>query len=125
VLLTMTAVDFGRLFYTYEAIANAAREGARYCAVFKDSAGASSRALGELSSTVPSATVATSPACIFGSSGSTLYCDSTPVTATSGSPVILCVSATFQPITPLVDAAVGITNGGSIALNASAVMMVP
>jgi Flp pilus assembly protein TadG len=33
VLITMGILDLGRVFYTYEALANAAREGARYCAL--------------------------------------------------------------------------------------------
>jgi hypothetical protein len=32
-LLTVGIVDLGRVFYTYEALANAAREGARFCAL--------------------------------------------------------------------------------------------
>ena len=33
-LLVMGLVDLGRVFYTYEAVTNAAREGARYCAQY-------------------------------------------------------------------------------------------
>jgi hypothetical protein len=32
-LITLGVIDLGRVFYTYEAVANAAREGARFCAL--------------------------------------------------------------------------------------------
>ena len=48
-LITMGILDFGRVFYTYEALANAAREGARYCALHPGTPhGTRARVAGEL-----------------------------------------------------------------------------
>jgi hypothetical protein len=49
VLIVLGIIDFGRIFYTYEALANAAREGARYCALKPgDTPGTRARVAGEL-----------------------------------------------------------------------------
>jgi Flp pilus assembly protein TadG len=104
-LIVMMVVDLGRAFSTYDAIANAAREGARSCALFKDSAGATARVTSELGSGF-SPTVTFSPAC-----SSTLV---------AGTSVTVKVQTTFQPITVVISQ----ITGNSIILQASATMMV-
>lgn len=105
-LIVMGVLDLGRVFYTYEAIANAAREGARYCALNahvangNPSTGTTSRVTGELSGTGISATVA-SP-----------VCDTTVV---AGNQVTVTVNTTYTPVTSVVT--------GPITLSAHASMV--
>ena len=105
ILIVMMVVDLGRAFSTYDAIANAAREGVRSCALFKDSAGATARVTSELG-TGFSPTVTFAPAC-----SSTLVV---------GSSVTVTVQTTFRPITVVISR----ITGNSINLRASATMMV-
>lgn len=104
-LIALLVIDLGRAYYTYEAIANAAREGARYCALYKDSAGTKTRVMNELGSYVDGTVTVSSP-----------YCDTT---VTVGNPVTVTVSATFTPITPLIGSLVG----DPMTLTATATMM--
>src|SRR5687767_3574299 len=84
-LLTMGVVDFGRIFYSYETLANAAREGARYCALHPGNAsGTQSRVNGEVDGTVASVTAT--------------GCTNQP----RGQPVTVTVTAPFAPVTPLI-----------------------
>ena len=104
-LLVMGVIDFGRVFNSYEAIANAAREGARYCALNAHLGGSpgsatTSRVTGELNGTGISATVE-SPAC--------------DTSVTVGNPVTVVVDTTFTPITGIVT--------GPITLKARATMV--
>ena len=117
VMMVLGVIDLGRAFYTYEALANAAREGARYCALHAQdqyatnpATGTTDRVINEVSGTVTvtSSQVSTSPAC-------------TKAATTSGDPVTVTVWATFTPVTPLIG---GFFPGGIITLTASATMMV-
>ncbi|HEX5417199.1 MAG TPA: TadE/TadG family type IV pilus assembly protein [Chloroflexota bacterium] len=115
VLMVMIVVDLGRVFYTYEALANAAREGARYCAVHGHdtlatnvAAGTSARVTGELAGTVSNVTIS-APNCVNNSGVAT------------GSPVSVSVSTTFTPITPLISNFA--FSGGSATISATATMM--
>ena len=89
-LLIMGAVDFARVFYSYQAIINAAREGARYCALHPaDSAGTRTRVQGELAGKVP----------LTAAQIAAISCPTTQ----PDDEFTIRVSATFQPITPLID----------------------
>ena len=118
VMMVMGVVDLGRVFYTYEALANAAREGARYCALHgydpyqtNVSLGTSDRVLNELGSTVSGVSVTGSP----GSS----VCDTSAIE--EGNTLTVSASATFTPITPLI--AAFFPNHTSVTLTASASMV--
>jgi hypothetical protein len=103
-LLTMLIVDFGRIFFVHEAIANAAREGARYCALHPgDTIGVQTRVSGEDGAGVAGAT----------SSGCT--------NPGGGQPVTVTVQATFTPVTPMICALVcdGVT---TMTVSASSTM---
>jgi hypothetical protein len=106
--LIMGVVDFGRAFYAYNVIANTAREGARYGAVSGRTnsqiiAWATGRAyLSNLTVTVVDP----------GTSGDTAWTD----------PVVVQVSHTFTPITPLI--AQICCGGGSLTLTARSSMHV-
>jgi Flp pilus assembly protein TadG len=102
-LLTMGVVDLGRVFYQYEALANAAREGARYCALHPgDATGTLAQAQREVSGTVASVT----------SSGCT--------NPGRGQPVTITVQAPFAPVTPLI----GNLVGNPMTVGAAATMVV-
>jgi len=117
VMMVMGVVDFGRVFYTYEALANATREGARYCALHahdtwasNQSSATSSRVIGELNGTVATPSV-------YGSAVGQPACDTA---IASGSTVTVSASTTFTPITPLI---ANLSPGGTINVTASATML--
>jgi Flp pilus assembly protein TadG len=102
-LLTLGVVDLGRAFYQYEALANAAREGARYCALHPgDASGTQTQVAREVSGTVASVT----------SSG----CSATA----KGQPVTITAQAPFSPVTPLIRNLVG----NPMTVGATATMVV-
>jgi hypothetical protein len=85
-LILLGIVDFGRVFYTYGALANAAREGARYCALHPaDTEGTRTRVRDELEARVSPVLAAT-------------VCANPP----RGTPVTVAAAAIFDPVTPLV-----------------------
>jgi len=103
-LIAMGAVDFGRLYYSYTTIANAAREGAM-CASLGGicPAGAAGAATAEVNGTLPGGVTTTvSP------SG----------TLSAGSTVTVTVHYNFQPITTVV------VGTATLPLSASASMVV-
>ncbi len=109
VLIVMLIVDFGRVFTTYVALTNAAREGARYCALqhvrppasaAANTAGTQARVQGELDGRLVADPAATE--CL---------------SVAPGQPVTVTVRATFVPLTPLI-------TGGLITLQAPATMVV-
>jgi len=117
VMMVMGVVDLGRVFYTYEALANASREGARYCALHahdlyasNQSSATSSRVLDEVNGTVANVSV-------FGSAVGQPACDTA---ISSGSLVTVSAQATFTPITPII---ANLFPGGTITITASASMM--
>ena len=103
-LLVMSVVDFGRAFASYEAVANAAREGARYCALKLTTPGLTQRVTDELNGTV---------------SGISVSPSNCPTNTAVGDPVTITVSTPFTPVTPLMQTVVG----SSLTLSASATMM--
>jgi Flp pilus assembly protein TadG len=118
VLMAMVAVDFGQVFYTYEGMANAAREGARYCALKLGTQWPAVDELGSLNGDISGVTP-------------TVAQPQTCPSATMGNPVTVTIQATYTPSTPLVTAAISswrtangcTTNCGSLPLSASATMM--
>ena len=85
-ILLMGVLDFGPVFYRYEAIANGAREAARQCAITKS---LSSSQLGAVASNEAGA-------------GITLTASSSPACNSSlvgGTPVTVTVSTVYQPVT--------------------------
>jgi Flp pilus assembly protein TadG len=129
-LLLLIAVDFGRLFTTYVAINNAAREGAFYAAEhakdtpwdqFAFDAGVDAAAQREVNvqgQGGEGALTVDPPVChVAGSPASTLDCD-VAATSTSavGNQVTVSVSQPFSLVTPVV----GELFGGSLDLRASA-----
>lgn len=107
--IAMGLVDFGRVFYAYQSLANAAREGARHCALNPgDAAGVQTRVLGEINGTVPSVT----------SSGCT--------NPGEGNPVTVVVAAPFSPLTVGMCAAIcdSTLAPNTLALRAASTMVV-
>jgi hypothetical protein len=109
-LIAVGILDLGRLFYSYEALANAAREGARYCALHAldpepgRTNDTRARISNELGGRVTPDLTAT-------------FCQPDDPTA-PGSPVTVFVSAPFNLITPLMSGIVG----NPVVLHASATM---
>jgi Flp pilus assembly protein TadG len=132
-LIFLGVIDLGRVFYTYEAVANAAREAARYCALSAHNSDGSNNgsaaslttsrvkdsSYGELANTginLASVTVQQwTPSNTSACDGSTL---------TEGNPVTVKVTAWFRPITPLIDRVFASSAGGNVTLSASGTMMV-
>ena len=106
VLIAFGILDLGRVFYTYEALANATREGARYCALHPgNTTGTRARVSGELSGRVtPDLSATTCP------SASTLA---------DGDPVTVWATASVDLVTPLMGSLVG---SDPIVVRASATM---
>jgi len=103
-LFLMGIADLGRAFTVYQALANAAREGARYCALHPgDSGGTRVRVAGELGGYVAADSAA-------------VICPA----AARGEPVTVTVGTAFAPITPYVSNLAG----GPIRIEAPASMVV-
>lgn len=89
-LIVMGMVDFARVFYTYEALINASREGARYCALNPGNiSNTVNRVVGELDNRIQLTSAQTAA----------ITCTNPGV----GQAITVTVSATFTPITPLID----------------------
>lgn len=102
-LFLVGTIDLGRAFSVYLSLANAAREGARYCALHPgDVAGTRARVDGELGDRM----LATP---------SSVTCPTVP----PGEPVTIRLTATFLPITPLVAS----FSGGELRIAAPATMV--
>ena len=86
--MTMGVADLGRAFYTYEALVNAAREGARFCAL-NPGGDAQARVAREVEDTTVSASASPRSCPAKGPSG-----------VAEGDPVTIIASATFSPVTP-------------------------
>lgn len=87
--ILMGILDLGRSFYTYEALANTAREGARYCAL-NPGVSPSARITSEVSGTG----IVVAEYRVNGTVSANC-----PAASSSGSPVTVTVSAVFDPIT--------------------------
>ncbi|MBI3970523.1 MAG: pilus assembly protein [Chloroflexi bacterium] len=123
VMLAFGLVDFGRIFYTYQALVNAAREGARYCAQNADGASTPAGAVAaELDGriTTDAITVRLEPAGAWGAP-----CPNVAANPDSSAAVTVRVTATFTPITPFVDRFMRDPSTGNLRkVAASAVMPV-
>ncbi len=128
-LLMLVAVDFGRLFFSYIAINNAAREGAFYAASEASSssfvqtdfesgtAAAAAREVANQGQGGEGSLSVTAPVCFEPVSGATVACDAAAQFATGiGNQVSVSVSQPFDFLTPLV----GDLFGGQLTLTASA-----
>jgi Flp pilus assembly protein TadG len=84
-LITMGVVDFGRVFQTYVAVVNAARDGARYCALHPgDAAGTLAQVQKEL-----------------GWLGSNVTVSGCSTSLTAGAKATVAVNTTVDLLTPL------------------------
>jgi Flp pilus assembly protein TadG len=128
-VLLLLAVDFGRLFMTFVAVNNAAREGAFYAAQqamvtpFDDDAyndGVEAAALREVNAQGQGGEglmSVTTPACSDAVSGTVMTCAvAAAITSTTGNQVTVSVSQPFSLLTPIV----GELFGGVVMLSASA-----
>ncbi|MHB1133484.1 MAG: TadE/TadG family type IV pilus assembly protein [Chloroflexota bacterium] len=103
IVLVLGVIDLGRVFYAYEAMANATREGARYCALHTgDEAGTRARIQGEINGWVQLTVTST-----------------TCPTPGAGQPLTVTATSTFDPLTPLIESLTGAT----ITLTTSATMV--
>jgi len=115
VLIVMGIVDLGRIFHTYEALANAAREGARYCALNPNASATNLRnritgsGSGELDGKIAVATIA-----VNGTAGAA--CPA----ASSGADVTVTLTTNFSPLTPVIRA---FGAGGTIPVITSSTMV--
>jgi Flp pilus assembly protein TadG len=99
-LVVLGMLDFARVFYMYEALVNAAREGARYCALHNT--------LTPIQRLDPNRDVATRMRVVDELDGRVALTAAQIAAITCpdpglGLPVKVTVSATFKPITPLID----------------------
>jgi Flp pilus assembly protein TadG len=129
-LLLLLAVDFGRLFMTYVAVNNAAREAAFYAAQHAMDtpwdngaydAGVAAAALREVnvqSQGGEGSLSVTTPVChVAGAPASTMACNvAATSTSTTGNHVTVSVTQPFSLVTPIV----GDLFGGAVDLSASA-----
>ncbi len=105
-MILLGVLDLGRLYFSYIAVVNSAREGARYGAEFpQDYPGIITHAQSEPDRLVTVTTV-TSPLCTWDASGN-------PTSNPIGTPIQVTVQANFQLMTTY------IFGGGTIPLQAS------
>ncbi len=106
-VILLGIIDLGRVFYAYEALANAAREGARVCALTRtcDDAEAEARVKLELADWITVTQVRVN----YSDPGRSM-----------GSPVTVTAASTFELVTPLMSEIVG----GDVDLEVSATMSV-
>lgn len=104
-LLLFAMVDFGRAFYTWLVVTNAAREGARIAAVQSDDATINGRIYQSFCSNYPSSCTL-DPA--------KLSISKTNVQGSRGTPVKIDLTYNFQYATPI-GAVLNFMSGGSIA----------
>lgn len=128
-LLLMLAADFGRLFFSYVEVTNAAREGTAYAAANAADAdydqtayesGVTQAAMQEASSQTQGgegAMTVSAPSCFEPGSGTVIACDSASNFAAGiGNHVTVSVSRPFTFLTPVI----GDLFGGGVVLSASA-----
>jgi Flp pilus assembly protein TadG len=106
-LMAMGVLDFGRAIYVRNALANAARDGARFATIDPrntaciQSAAAANSSLANLTAANVSIT--------------------RPGTLLPGQPITVAVQSTYQPLTPLIASTIG---ANSLTLSASATMQI-
>ncbi|MCC6617964.1 MAG: pilus assembly protein [Chloroflexi bacterium] len=119
-LLLVITVDFGRAFFTYIQITNAAREGAAYAAtVPADTAGITARAQQErnVQSQGGENAMTVAVTCVD-SAGSPITCASSPGGAGAGNRITVAISEPFSFFTPLVNGFLG--SGFALSADATA-----
>lgn len=107
VLLLMAMVDFGRGFYTWLEVTNAAREGARAGAVQLDSASIDAKIYASLCKTYPSD-------CALDPSSSVMHITKTNVQGARGQEVTINISYDFHYATPIGNI-LHLVSGGTLA----------
>ena len=107
-LILLITVDFGRLFFTYIQINNAAREGAAYGSVNPTSTGIVTAAQKEIDAQAQrgESSLSVSSTCAD-STGSALACASAPGGSGRGSTITVAVSENFNFLAPLINGAFG------------------
>ena len=93
-MLMFGLVDFGRGFYTWQVITNAAREGARVAAVQGDATAVNNRIYGSFCSAWPSTS-----SC--GLDSTKVFVTTGNINGTRGSEVTVTVSYAFAYVTPI------------------------
>ncbi len=104
-LLLFAMVDFGRGFYTWLLVTNAAREGARVAAVQSDNATINTRIYASFCNNYPSS---------CGLEPGKLTITKTNVLGARGTPVVINLSYAFEFVTPIGNI-IAIVSGGSLA----------
>jgi PKD repeat protein/Flp pilus assembly protein TadG len=104
-VLLLMAVDFGRLFFTYIQVSNAAREAAAYGAAQPtDTTGMQARAVQEKNAQMQGeAALDPIDATCANQAGSTISCSSSPGGAGAGNTLTVTVHQPFRFLTPLVN----------------------
>ena len=97
-------VDFGRAFYTYNFVANTAREGARHASI----------------PTYSSSDIVTYATSRSGVNGISVSVVNRGTSANAADPAVIQASATITPITPFI----GAITGGPVTLTARSTMIV-
>lgn len=109
VFLLLVAIDFGRLFFSYVQVTNAAREGAAFAAASpNDSVGIESRALQEASvqGQAGEHPIVVSATC-KNQAGSTIACSAAPGGTGKGNTVTVRVAEQFGFLTPIIGQFIG------------------
>jgi Flp pilus assembly protein TadG len=104
-LMLFAMVDFGRGFYTWLVVTNAAREGARMAAVQNDAATVNGRIYDSFCTSYPSD-------CSLDPTQLTIT--KTNIQGARGTPVVIDLSFNFQYVTP-VGAILNLVSGGTLA----------
>ena len=127
-LLMVGLIDLGRVFYTYVAVTNAAREGARYCVLHPGATAPQLAARVSGNGIVGSGTGELDGRVVATVTAWAAPAGATPISTSPQCPipgasddVTVQVAANFQPITPLLS---NIT-GGTIAVRSAATMAPP
>ena len=119
VLILLITVDFGRLFFTYIQVNNAAREGASYGSLNPTSTGIATAAQKEIDAQAQrgESSISVSSTCAD-STGNALACASAPGGSGRGNTITVAVSENFTFLTPLINGAFG--NNFKIGASATA-----
>ncbi|MGH2428506.1 MAG: TadE/TadG family type IV pilus assembly protein [Candidatus Limnocylindria bacterium] len=111
-LLLVLAIDFGRVFFTYIGVGNAAREGAAYAAMNPgDDVGTRTQAEAEIGDPVITVEPTCDPSCT----------SSTGMDASGHHTVTVTVTTTFDFLTPLMNG----LSGGGLQISQSATAVIP
>lgn len=110
IILVLGVIDLGRVFYSYEALVNATREGARYCALHPgDTPGTTDRVRREINYNLGGTWL------VAVNVGATTCPSPGP-----GKPLSVTATATFDPLTPLIET---ITGGSTLTISSTATMV--